>query len=87
MANGNSLNGHVAIPRYVMWLVGLLISTLVTVAVVDRRAIGQEMANMREDIAAIRETRFREADGLRLEQRLRAYIDQKIKEANGGNEP
>jgi hypothetical protein len=83
----NGVNGHVLVPKWVLGIVTVLVAALVTWAVQDRRQIGTDITQMREDVASIRDTRFREADGLRMEQELRAYIDQRIRAMHPGGTP
>lgn len=87
MAHGNGLNGSVAVPRWLIGLVPVVLAAIIAWAVQDRRAIGEQLDVLRERVTGIEETRFREADGLRLEQRLRIYVDEQIRRHHGGNEP
>ena len=77
--SGTGLNGNVAIPKWVLSLVAIVVAALIGVMVQDRRQIGADIAELREAVARIRETRFREADGLKLEREIRDYVDARIR--------
>ena len=51
----------------------------------------QEYGTVREQMGGVNATRFTEADGLRseqkIEQRIRAYIDQRVRENHAGGGP
>lgn len=87
MAHGMNGNGTVAIPRWLMWGFGLAITIFAGWAIRDRVRLGDDMDSVRERVVRLEAQLFTEAEAARMRETIRAYIDARIRQYHGGNQP
>lgn len=79
--NARDSNGTVSVPKWLLWVVGVVFTAFIGWAVRDRERIGERLQNI--DARLTREEAVDEAtqaDLARLRETIRAYIDTRLRE-------